>query len=98
MSEEGANEEFEIYLNGPNIAHCDSVVKEALDNYWSWRKGGAWHFYKVSVVKRLKTYKYNSKVLDKLKNTASHLPYIEPYRVFHGKCQKVFFYISNWKK
>ena len=40
---------FEIAVNGPNLAHCDSVVKEAMDNYWASR-GGKWHFFKTSVL------------------------------------------------
>ena len=76
MSEEGANEEFEIAINGPNIAHCDSVIKEAMDDYWSGKKS-SWHFHKVSVVERLQNYDLDSKVLDRLKNTHSHLPYME---------------------
>ena len=39
-TKEGAtNEEFEIATNGPNIANCNSVVKEAMDHYWSSRRG-----------------------------------------------------------
>ena len=76
MSEEGANEEFEIAINGPNIAHCDSVVKEAMDDYWSAKKS-SWHFHKVSVIERLQNFDLDSKVLDRLQNTPSHLPYME---------------------
>mgnify|MGYP003336288054 CR=1 FL=1 len=47
--EKSTNEEFEIAVNGPNLAHCDSVVKEAMDNYWASR-GGKWHFFKTSVL------------------------------------------------
>ena len=68
MSEEGANEEFEISINGPNISHCDSVVKEARDDYWSAKKS-SWHFHKVSVIERLQNYDLESKVLDRLHNT-----------------------------
>ena len=32
-NEKSTNEEFEIAVNGPNLAHCDSVVKEAVDNF-----------------------------------------------------------------
>ena len=48
-NEKSTNEEFEIAVNGPNLAHCDSVVKEAMDNYWASR-GGKWHFFKTSVL------------------------------------------------
>ena len=66
-NEKSTNEEFEIAVNGPNLAHCDSVVKEAMDNYWASR-GGKWHFFKTSsvletstqVVKRLMCTKENN--------------------------------------
>ena len=48
-NENSTNEEFEMAVNGPNLAHCDSVVKEAMDNYWASR-GGKWHFFKTSVL------------------------------------------------
>ena len=32
--EETSNQEFEIAVNGPSLAHCDTVVREAMDNYW----------------------------------------------------------------
>ena len=32
-NEETANQEFEIAVNGPNLANCDSVVSEAMDDY-----------------------------------------------------------------
>ena len=43
MSKEGANEDFEIASNGPNITHYDSVVKEAMEDYLSAKKS-SWHF------------------------------------------------------
>ena len=33
-NEETTNEVFEIAVNGPNLAHCDSIVKKAMDHYW----------------------------------------------------------------
>ena len=33
------NEEFEVPVNGPNLAHGDSVIKESMDNYWASRGG-----------------------------------------------------------
>ena len=26
--------ELEIAVNGPSLAHCDTVVREAMDHYW----------------------------------------------------------------
>ena len=43
MNEESVNEEFEIAVNGPNLANSDSVIKEAMNRHW---EGGCWHFYK----------------------------------------------------
>ena len=56
--ETSTNEEFEIAVNGPNLAHCDSVIKEAMDKYWA-NRGGQWHFFRASVIKRLKSTKNN---------------------------------------
>ena len=56
--------------------NCDSVVENAMNSYW-FSKGSAWHFYKVSVLEKLKNYDYNSEVLSRIKNTPSHLPYME---------------------
>ena len=71
--EAATNEEFEIATNGPNIANCDGVVKEAMDNYW---KGGAWHFFRTSVIEKVKTYKGNSEVMDRMMNKQNNLPFM----------------------
>ena len=54
-NEETANEEFEIAANGRNLANCDGIVTEAMHNYWRSR-GGHWHFFRVSVLDKLKVY------------------------------------------
>ena len=69
MGEDSAAEEFEIAVNGPNIANCDSIVKEAMELHWNKKP---WHFYKTSVVEKLYT---DSTVLKRLK-TSSHLPFM----------------------
>ena len=51
MSERGANKEFEISINCPNIAHCDIMMLEVMDDFWSSKKS-YWHFHIVSVVER----------------------------------------------
>ena len=61
-SEVSANEEFEIAVNGPNLANCDSVVKDAMKKYWA-KKGGQWHFFKQGVLKQ------DSPVLKRMKNS-----------------------------
>ena len=50
VDEETANEEFEVTVNGPNIANCDGVVMEAMHNYWRKKCGGSWHFFRTSVL------------------------------------------------
>ena len=52
MEEDTANVEFEIAVNGPSLAHCDSVVKKAMEIYLR-SNGSDWHFYKTSVLKKL---------------------------------------------
>ena len=34
MNEDSTSEEFMIVVNGPNLSHCDNLVKEAMDTYW----------------------------------------------------------------
>ena len=33
MNEESVNEEFEIAVNGPNLANSDSVIKKAMNRH-----------------------------------------------------------------
>ena len=57
--EDTSNQEFEIALNGPNLAHCDTVVKEAMDQYWKSKSQDGvieWHIFKTSVIEKLKKY------------------------------------------
>ena len=69
--EKSNNEEFEIAVNGPDLAHCDSVVKESMDKYWASR-GGKWHFYKNSVLET------DSTVIKRLlKNTKNNFPFMD---------------------
>lgn len=68
--ENSTNEEFEIAVNGPNLAHCDSVVRESMDKYWA-NRGGRWHFYKTSVLET------NSKVIKRFKTTKNNFPFMD---------------------
>ena len=34
VDEDASNQEFEITSNGPNLANCDGVVKDAMEDYW----------------------------------------------------------------
>ena len=77
-NEETANQEFEIAVNEPNLANCDSVVSEAMDAYWRGKDAaGAWHFFKTSVVEKLKTYDGGSQVLHRIMNNRNNLPFMD---------------------
>ena len=71
--EAATNEEFEIATNGPNISDCDSVVREAMDLYW---KGEAWHFFRSSIIEKLKTFKGDSQVMDRMMNVENKFPFM----------------------
>ena len=78
--EETANEEFEIAVNGPSLAHCDTVVIEAMNAYWREKSKdglGDWHFHKTTVLERLKPYKENSEVLDRMLSKKNNFPFMD---------------------
>ena len=78
--EETSNQEFEIAVNGPNLAHCETVVSEAMDIYWRGKSNdglGEWHFFKTSVLEKLKKYDDNSEVLHRILNTRNNLPFMD---------------------
>ena len=80
LDEDSINEEFQIAVNGPSLAHCDSVVKEAMDLYWSKNttKGGKdrWHFFRRTDLKRTK-YPFTSSTLTKFSNMKEALPFMK---------------------
>ena len=54
--------EFEIAVNGPNLAKCDDVVNEAMNMFWHDKEvDGSWHFVGTSVLEKLK---HNDKDLE----------------------------------
>ena len=50
VDETTANEEFTIAVNGPNLAHDNSVILQDMDLYW---KGKPWHFFTSSSLEKL---------------------------------------------
>ena len=60
-----ANEEFEITVNGPNLANCDGIAMEAMDNYWT-----KWVLEKLRLTKE-------SVVLTRLLKTKNTLPFMD---------------------
>ena len=78
-NEETSNEEFEIAVNGPSLAHCEAVVTEAMDLYWRGKSKdgtGEWHFYKTTVLERLSKYEENSEVLNRIIAEKNNLPFM----------------------
>ena len=67
LSEEGAKEEFEIAMNGPCPHKSDSVIFEAMQNYWR-SQNSPWHFYKTTVLEDVSC---KSVVVDRLCNESS---------------------------
>ena len=41
LNEDTAENEMQIFFNGPNLLHCDCIIKKALDKYFN---GPTWHF------------------------------------------------------
>jgi hypothetical protein len=77
-NEETANQEFEIAVNGSNLANCDSVVSEARDAYWRGKDAaGAWNFFKTNVIEKLTTYDGGSQVLHRITNNRNNLPFTD---------------------
>ena len=74
-NEDTSNEEFKIAVNGPNVSNCDKVVAEAMDLNWG-EKGGYWHFFRTSVLEKLKPYNRGSEVLHRHLNTPNSLPFM----------------------
>ena len=72
VDEDASNQEFEITSNGPNLANCDGVVKDAMEDYWR-SKGSNWHFQRVSVLEHLVKDK-ESTVLKRMMKQKNVLP------------------------
>ena len=71
--EETYNQECDIAVNW----HCETVVCEAMDLYWRGTSQdglGEWHFFKTSVVEKLRKYDDNSEVLHRIINEKNNYP------------------------
>ena len=69
-----ATEEFEISVNGPSLAHADSVITDAMNLYWN---GKPWHFFRTSAVERLMNPERVSSTLKQLDSLKSSLPFMD---------------------
>ena len=72
VNELTANEEFNIAVNGPNLAHCDSVITEAMTKYWNSKKSH-WHFFKFNSLICSGVGEGDSTVLKRLLSTNSKI-------------------------
>jgi hypothetical protein len=77
MEEDSVNEEFFIAANGPNLAHCNSVIEDAMNIYWQGKKSNSWHFYRTCLTDHLKDFDEGSKVLHRLFNERSKFQSME---------------------
>ena len=69
--------EFEIAVNGPNLAKCDGDVNEAMNLFWNNKGGdGSWNFFGASVIEKLKHCYGDSEVLHRILNKKNNLPFI----------------------
>ena len=74
VDEHTANEEFEISVNGPKLAHADSVILEAMDLHF---KGKAWHFFRSSLIEKLVNPCGTSSTLKRLESEKNSLPIMD---------------------
>ena len=74
VDEVTANEEFEICVNGQNLAHAESVVKDAMDIHW---KNKPWHFFRSSGLEKLVNPTGISKTIRRLIESRNKLPIMD---------------------
>ena len=80
LDDDSAAQEFIIAYNGPNLAHCDDIVREAMCEYWKKGKiNSNWHFVKD---KGIKKYLQKSLVLERKKKKAIYPSWIKYPIVF----------------
>ena len=69
--------EFEIAVNGPNLAKCDDVVNEANNMFWHDKKvDGSWKFVGTSVREKLKHYDKDLEVHQRILNKKTICHYV----------------------
>ena len=74
VDETTANEQFEIAVNGSNLAHADASVLESMELYW---KGKPWHFYKSFPLEKLVNPSGISSTLKRLASVKNSLPIMD---------------------
>ena len=80
LGEDMACCEMEIAINGPNLAHCTEIIKDAMDRYWRREKSKtSWHFVKTGNT-GINEYGNKSKVLQQIASTGSKFPFMDNKR------------------
>ena len=74
VDEQTANEEFEIATNGPNLAHADSIIIEAMNIHF---KQKPWHFFRTTIMEKLVNQNGTSNVLNRLDSVRNNLPIMD---------------------
>lgn len=76
MSEESCNDDFLIAQNGPIVEKCDNLVKRSITRLFNTRQGKQWRFFQKKNVQKF-LFNKDSKVIRRLKNEESPLPFTE---------------------
>ena len=77
VGEEVALNEMEISINGPSIAHCNSVVRAAMNLYWiAKKKSKSWYFVRSSATVDHVQFCV-SKVVDRISKKPSKFPFMD---------------------
>ena len=77
VKEDTSEAEIKTAINGPTIAHCDRIVKQAMDQYWMVKtKKNTWHFVRTTNIRDHSQYNV-SKVVDKVSNETSKFPFMD---------------------
>ena len=72
IAEEHDHQEMLVAISGPELAHCNSLVKASMANYWKdFKHKDAWHFTRRS--EDIK-FHFNSKSVDKFTKQSRDLP------------------------
>ncbi len=65
-------------INGPNLSHSDTIIKEAMNAYWK-SKGSPWHILRTTILEQLKEHAGGSQAIHRLVKQASKLQFMEKW-------------------
>ena len=85
ITDDRANFEMQIGVNGPNLSQADILLENTLDKYFPEHKKGKWHFTMDST----KIAYVISKTVDSLKNKPSKLSFMDTYILSMSKFYRI---------